>query len=1322
MLVLPNDVGKYAEVLDRWESITINHVNSRQWDSNQEKVNYIENLLGDVEKKMFIGWRMTYLADYNQMVTNAANVQNVTGQIKRMLVGIDPYDGTTEEQDRAYKDLERLPCDSMSNVHTFLHEYGRLAALSGRMWIDGELSNKFFRKLPPLIGKQVEEAFVAKYPQNQVGVMMRINFTYHYIANLCRQALIQKSLKDLTFCNTISIPGYDNPYRKKYGLRKSRTYEGKPHRTHVKLIRQRDKDKRTTKCKCYICGREGHFARECRSKEGRLDRANIYKEMEIPKDWDVISVGMDEDDRDEICSLSDGEEVHQDESLLGITAGPSGLWEEKATNAMAHFANTAFTLLHDQAYEHSSSGTWLTLYDLPQLMKDCIHQWQETPQTEPKGVCSRCHFRVMDLRAHCELCNLIACGICLQRDYGIKIVQPEPERTFRDTNALIGYLYKHNAYLLREVERLKSLLAGQTTVDKGKALMEDMEDMITEFDMVNLYDIDSAYRAKNEEAVNEGAVQPKQVTKNMLYHINVRFEIQGGPTFKVPAIIDTGCTCCCINQEIVPEDALEEAGTYSNFYGINSVQVAKKRLKYGKMWINDYWFPIPYTYAMPMKANGIQMLIGCNFLRSMKGGIRFEGNTVTIYKSLTPIQTTGSITALWWTEQEEVCEELGWTPTDEAVLLQLEEEEVAKDGHQVTFNQDLINELKDQGYIGEGPLRHWKKNQVLCSLPIINPDLTIESRPLAQVTPEEADAFKRHVRGLLDLGVIRPSSSRHRTTAIIVRSGTTVDPKTGKETRGKERMVFDYRKLNANTHKDQYALPGINTIVSRVGRSKFFSKFDLKSGFHQVAMEETSIPWTAFVIPGGELYEWLVMPFGLKNAPAVFQRKMDNVFRGTEDYIAVYIDDILVFSNTLQEHELHVAQMLEICRKHGLVLSPTKMKLAQPEVDFLGVTIGANKIRLQEHIIKRIADVSITKLQSSTKELRSWLGVLNYARAHIPKCGTLLGPLYNKTSPNADKRWSRQEEALVARIKALVTRLPDLQLPPKEAHIIIESDGSMEGWGAVCKWTMTPGVKDREEICAYASGIYPHVKSTIDSEIFAVMMALEKFKIYYLDKREVTIRTDCGAIISFHNKLAANKPSRVRWIAFCDYITGSGVDVKFEHIKGTSNQLADHLSRLTKALALGGWQTEEFRAPLTSLVALLNHQPGQEGTPSAMALELFQGLQLCCELMEQRSSHSRLPSLGTNLNPTPISGLTAYILDSQEFSEDQDTIWPTVMSSSDSPPNAKGLYGTQSCGTMRTFAPWSDGTQNASPGMQEEVTTTPQTAGPKPSGHWTTWS
>ncbi|GJY12097.1 retrotransposon protein, putative, ty3-gypsy subclass [Tanacetum coccineum] len=156
-------------------------------------------------------------------------------------------------------------------------------------------------------------------------------------------------------------------------------------------------------------------------------------------------------------------------------------------------------------------------------------------------------------------------------------------------------------------------------------------------------------------------------------------------------------------------------------------------------------------------------------------------------------------------------------------------------------------------------------------------------------------SFKKHIDSLLKLGVIRPSKSRHRTMAMMVNSGTTVDPTTEIETRGKERMVFNYRSLNDNTYKDQYSLPGINTIIQKVRNAKVFSKFDLKSGFHQVAMEEESIPWTAFLAPGG-LYEWLVMPFGLKNAPAVFQRKMDKCFKGMEAFTCK--DNVLVLSPT----------------------------------------------------------------------------------------------------------------------------------------------------------------------------------------------------------------------------------------------------------------------------------------------------------------------------------------------------------------------------------------------------------------------------------------
>ncbi|GJU74409.1 Orf y [Tanacetum coccineum] len=122
-------------------------------------------------------------------------------------------------------------------------------------------------------------------------------------------------------------------------------------------------------------------------------------------------------------------------------------------------------------------------------------------------------------------------------------------------------------------------------------------------------------------------------------------------------------------------------------------------------------------------------------------------------------------------------------------------------------------------------------------------------RPLKHVTPAMEDSFKKHVDSLLKIGAIRPSKSRPRTMAMIINSGTINDLATGREIKGKERMVFNYKSLNDNTYKDQYSLPGINMIIKRVGGAKIFSKFDLKSGFHQVAMDEESIPWTAFLVP-----------------------------------------------------------------------------------------------------------------------------------------------------------------------------------------------------------------------------------------------------------------------------------------------------------------------------------------------------------------------------------------------------------------------------------------------------------------------------------------
>ncbi|GJX58504.1 Orf y [Tanacetum coccineum] len=217
---------------------------------------------------------------------------------------------------------------------------------------------------------------------------------------------------------------------------------------------------------------------------------------------------------------------------------------------------------------------------------------------------------------------------------------------------------------------------------------------------------------------------------------------------------------------------------------------------------------------------------------------------------------------------------------------------------------------------------------------------------------------------------------------------------------------------------------------------------------------------------------------------------MDKCFKGTESFIAVYIDDILVFSKNEKDHAKHLEKMLKICEDNGLVLSPTKMKIAVSKVDFLGAVIGEGTIKLQPHIINKIVNFNEEELKTK-KGLR--------------------------------------------KIKEQVQNLPDLEIPPENAYIVLETDGCMEGWGGIVKWKKSKeDPRSSERICAYASGKFSTTQSTIDAEINACINTLEKLKIYYLDKQEVTLRTDCQAIISFYNKTNSNKSSRVRWIKFAD--------------------------------------------------------------------------------------------------------------------------------------------------------------------------------------------
>ncbi|KAF3780775.1 Polyprotein P3 [Nymphaea thermarum] len=219
------------------------------------------------------------------------------------------------------------------------------------------------------------------------------------------------------------------------------------------------------------------------------------------------------------------------------------------------------------------------------------------------------------------------------------------------------------------------------------------------------------------------------------------------------------------------------------------------------MTIGENQFKIPYTYAFPMHLGGeIQMIIRCNFIRAMQGGLRIEVDVITFYKNVTVINTQQQAIISSFTEE-----------IDDLEYIQLQEAVIYTAGptpqHFKVKFQPIMEKLKEAGYIGEDPLKHWSKNKVVCKITLKNPDFIIEDRPLNHVTPQMKKSFKGHISSFLKLGVIRPSQSQHRTTAIIVYSGTTQDPKTGEVKKGKERLVFNYKRLNDNTEQDQYSLP-----------------------------------------------------------------------------------------------------------------------------------------------------------------------------------------------------------------------------------------------------------------------------------------------------------------------------------------------------------------------------------------------------------------------------------------------------------------------------------------------------------------------------------
>ena len=297
----------------------------------------------------------------------------------------------------------------------------------------------------------------------------------------------------------------------------------------------------------------------------------------------------------------------------------------------------------------------------------------------------------------------------------------------------------------------------------------------------------------------------------------------------------------------------------------------------------------------------------------------------------------------------------------------------------------------------------------------------------------------RQLRSMQEMGVIRPSSSPWASPVVMVRKKD-----------GSHRFCIVYHELNAVTKPDSFPLLRFDDLLDQLGQSHFFSTLDLASGYWQIRVHHDSIPKTAFIIPQG-LFEFNVMPFGLTNAPSVFQRLMQRVLLGLNpeegpDFVYVYIDDVLVFSRTLDDHLEHLGRVIRRIQEAGLKLKPSKCHFLRTEVECLGHMITPQGLKTNPALVSAVKEFPTPR---NVRETRQFLGLSSYYRRFISSFAKIARPLHQLTKKEAQFIWNEECQTAFKTLKRKLCEAPVLAYPSFDRDFTLETDASIEGIGAV---------------------------------------------------------------------------------------------------------------------------------------------------------------------------------------------------------------------------------------------------------------------------------
>ena len=418
---------------------------------------------------------------------------------------------------------------------------------------------------------------------------------------------------------------------------------------------------------------------------------------------------------------------------------------------------------------------------------------------------------------------------------------------------------------------------------------------------------------------------------------------------------------------------------------------------------------------------------------------------------------------------------------------------------------------------------------------------TPPSRPPYRLSPKEHEELQAQIDDLLAQGHIRPSSSPYGAPVLFV-------PKKD----GRWRMCVDYRALNRQTVRDRYPLPRIDDLLDRLGKARHFTTLDLASGYHQIAVKEADIPKTAFRTQRGQ-FEFVVMPFGVTNAPSTFQRMMNEIFKEEMDkFVLVYLDDILVFSATLEEHIEHIRKTLDKLKKAKLYARLHKCAFFQRQVEYLGYDVSAAGICPSSSKVKAVVE---WPRPQSVRDVRAFLGLASFYRRFIKQFSLKARPLTDLTREKNEWKWGEAEENAFNVLKQSLVLAPVLRIPNFDLQFVVTTDASLVSVGGILQQDFGQGLQP----VAYESRKLNPAEtrySAYERELLGMVWAIGKWR-HYLEGTHFIVQTDHSSLRHLPNQPSVNR--RIwKWVSILQ-----GYDLEIRHIPGKVNP-ADALTRQAK--------------------------------------------------------------------------------------------------------------------------------------------------------------